>query len=61
MIDQAESLRKIVSERIKEKRVKAHVIAIGSGKGGCGKTNLTLNLGLILSKNGKGRLYLMRI
>jgi len=53
MIDQAESLRKIVSERVKEKRAKAHVIAIGSGKGGCGKTNLTLNLGLILSKNGK--------
>ncbi len=53
MIDQAESLRKIVSERIKENRRKAYVIAIGSGKGGCGKTNLTLNLGLLLSKNGK--------
>jgi len=51
--DQAERLRNIVRERSKERNRTAHVIAIGSGKGGCGKTNITLNLGLLLSKNGK--------
>lgn len=53
IVDQAEKLRSIVSERINQQRRSAHVIAIGSGKGGCGKTNITLNLGLILSKNRK--------
>lgn len=52
-IDQAESLRNIVRKKVLERNQLAHVIAIGSGKGGCGKTNITLNLGLILSKNGK--------
>ncbi len=53
MFDQAERLRDIVRERAKEKEKSAYVIAIGSGKGGCGKTNITLNLGLLLGKNGK--------
>lgn len=51
--DQAEKLRSVVRERIEKRSGLAHVIAIGSGKGGSGKTNITLNLGLILSKNGK--------
>ncbi|CUS93874.1 CobQ/CobB/MinD/ParA nucleotide binding domain-containing protein, partial [Candidatus Kryptonium thompsonii] len=53
IVDQAEKLRSIVSERINQRSRSAHVIAVGSGKGGCGKTNITLNLGLILSKNKK--------
>ncbi len=53
MLDQAEKLRNLVREKIESKDYKAHVIAIGSGKGGCGKTNIILNLALILSKNGK--------
>ena len=53
IVDQAEKLRSIVSERINQRSRSAHVIAVGRGKGGCGKTNITLNLGLILSKNKK--------
>lgn len=53
MFDQAERLRNIVQERIKKREKSAHVIAIGSGKGGCGKTSITLNLGILLGKNGK--------
>lgn len=53
IVDQAEKLRSIVSERINRRSQSAHVIAVGSGKGGCGKTNITLNLGLILSKSNK--------
>ncbi|MCS7228980.1 MAG: P-loop NTPase [Candidatus Kryptonium sp.] len=51
--DQAEKLRSVVREKIEKRSGLAHVIAVGSGKGGSGKTNITLNLGLILSKNGK--------
>lgn len=51
--DQAEKLRSVVREKIEKRSSLAHVIAVGSGKGGSGKTNITLNLGLILSKNGK--------
>ncbi len=53
IVDQAERLRSIVYERMNQRRRVARVIAIGSGKGGCGKTNIALNLGLILSKNNK--------
>ncbi len=53
IFDQAEKLRNLVREKTEDKNFNAHVIAIGSGKGGCGKTNIILNLALILSKNGK--------
>lgn len=53
IFDQAEKLRNLVREKIQSENYNAHVIAIGSGKGGCGKTNIILNLALILSKNGK--------
>ncbi len=53
IFDQAERLRNMVRERVNRREHSAHVIAFGSGKGGCGKTNITLNLGLLLSRKGK--------
>jgi flagellar biosynthesis protein FlhG len=47
MIDQAEGLRRVVSP----KPVK--VIAVSSGKGGVGKTNVSINLALSMAKQGK--------
>lgn len=46
-IDQAEGLRRVVSP----KPVK--VIAVSSGKGGVGKTNVSVNLALSMAKEGK--------
>jgi flagellar biosynthesis protein FlhG len=50
MIDQAESLRKqLMSPSVQS----ARVISVVSGKGGVGKTNITVNLALSLMKMGK--------
>jgi flagellar biosynthesis protein FlhG len=50
MIDQAESLRK---QLISSSAQSARVISVVSGKGGVGKTNITVNLALSLIKMGK--------
>ncbi len=56
MIDQAEDLRKImetndynINRQIKNTRI----IAVSSGKGGVGKTNIAINLGIAYAKIGK--------
>jgi len=60
MSDQAEKLRKIVDnlkihehpENVIKANGSARVITVTSGKGGVGKTNITLNLAIALSKMG---------
>ncbi len=62
MKDQAETLRKIMDHMKVEKKSpeiekaaapkKARVITITSGKGGVGKTNVTINLAMAISKMG---------
>ena len=53
MLDQAENLRKLaVGEKlIQEKNTK--IITVTSGKGGVGKSNFVVNLGIDLVKKGK--------
>ncbi len=53
MMDQAEQLRKMVQEAEQGKEPEARVITVTSGKGGVGKTNISLNLAIQLSKLGK--------
>jgi flagellar biosynthesis protein FlhG len=60
MNDQAEMLRKIVNMKSDNRQDNtgsgsdkiARVITVTSGKGGVGKTNITINLALALSKKG---------
>ncbi|MGE5604908.1 MAG: MinD/ParA family protein [Bacteroidota bacterium] len=52
MADQAERLREIVKENMTNQN-SARVITITSGKGGVGKTNFAVNLGIALSKLGQ--------
>ncbi|MFW5999091.1 MAG: MinD/ParA family protein [Halanaerobiaceae bacterium] len=50
MSDQAAALRKLMD---RGENSRTRIIAVGSGKGGVGKTNITVNLGLALQKLGK--------
>ncbi|HMM21579.1 MAG TPA: MinD/ParA family protein [Selenomonadales bacterium] len=65
MQDQAEKLRQLVRGRqssrgaiIKQPGLQARVITVTSGKGGVGKTNLTVNLALALANMGQRVLIL---
>lgn len=51
MVDQAERLRRMVQES--DLKSEARVITVTSGKGGVGKTNLSLNLAIQLQRLGK--------
>jgi len=51
-MDQAQKLRDIVGEGLNDVS-DARIITISSGKGGVGKTNFTVNLGIALAKLGK--------
>jgi flagellar biosynthesis protein FlhG len=51
--DQAEKLRQIMRTKEQGTSGKSRIIAISSGKGGVGKTNLAINLAIAYSRLGK--------
>lgn len=53
MVDQAENLRKMMQNKgISDKR-KTRIITVSSGKGGVGKTNIAVNMGIAFAQMGK--------
>ncbi len=54
MPDQAEPLRQLIKEQFSPASLKqTRLVAVASGKGGVGKTNIVLNLALTLASQGK--------
>lgn len=53
MLDQAESLRKLAQSSNPSLTKKGKIITITSGKGGVGKSNFVVNLGIHMQKMGK--------
>lgn len=52
MMDQAEQLRKLVKQNSVQTRNIARVITVTSGKGGVGKSSISVNLAIELAKSG---------
>jgi flagellar biosynthesis protein FlhG len=52
-LDQAAALREMMRPAPRQPLRQTRVIAVASGKGGVGKTNLTVNLGIALTREGK--------
>lgn len=55
MLDQAQKLRQLVikSEEVNIKKNGTRIITVTSGKGGVGKSNIVVNLGITLQRMGK--------
>ena len=55
MVDQAENLRKIMEKdgSIANRTKKTRIITVSSGKGGVGKTNIAVNMGIAFAQLGK--------
>jgi len=54
MLDQADSLRKLINNEEREyKKIATKIITVTSGKGGVGKSNFVVNLAIILQNKGK--------
>ncbi|WP_319477435.1 MinD/ParA family protein [Marispirochaeta aestuarii] len=53
MTDQAEQLREIMRSKNGAGKQKTRIIAVASGKGGVGKTNLSINIALAYARLGK--------
>jgi len=53
MVDQAENLRKIMQNKELSEKKKTRIITISSGKGGVGKTNIAVNMGIAFAQMGK--------
>ncbi len=52
-MDQAQRLREIMSSSMQQHNAVSRVISVTSGKGGVGKTSLTVNLAIALANQGK--------
>jgi flagellar biosynthesis protein FlhG len=53
MEDQAEKLRELMKQKQTRENKKTRIITVTSGKGGVGKTNISINLALAYAKTGK--------
>ena len=53
MVDQAENLRKMMGNNKNDNKKKTRIITVSSGKGGVGKTNFAVNMGIAFAQLGK--------